>query len=65
MRSFEIESFNPQLLKEREREGEGWRFWGRVSEGRKDKGYKERQRYSAGEGAQSSGLDWVYVYFNA
>ncbi len=63
---FEIESFNPQLLKE-EREGgfgvvlakEGRR------KDRRGKGDGEGGIHAGGGGAQSSGSDWVYVYFNA
>lgn len=67
VRGFEIESFNPQLLKEQEREGgfgvelakEGRR------KDREGKGDGEGGIHTAGGGAQSSGSDRVYVYFNA
>lgn len=67
MRGFEIESFNSQLLKEEKRE-EGFGVESAKEGKRKDregKGGREGGIHTAGGGAQSSGSDRVYVYFNA
>lgn len=68
MRSFEIESFNPQLLKA----GEGGRFLGLVDfakegmrKGRRAKGDGESGIHTAEGGAQSSESDWYHAYVNA
>lgn len=67
VRGFEIESFNPQLLKDEEREGcigvELAKEDGR--KGREGKGDGEGGIHAAGGGAQSTGSNGVYIHLNA